>query len=469
MAELRDQAQCQGYRLVDADAPLPPWVDKKCETDGTSNEVLQGKVAILSHEVAELRDQAQCQGYRLVDADAPLPPWVDKKCETDGTSNEVLGAVDRLTKIERDVAELTKVMEQYVKDQNASVADASQERTELDCEEMLNKTQSGTPLTEEIRESAVISVSVMDRSSSRKSLVKVMSSMTTITTVFYFDESVWSAAAWVGHLSFVESATVSVVLIVNVCVQLYFTILVVLNLGDYSDISLADNDLKGFLAWRVTSAHHVKNYDEITNTSLATRVCDHWPGIIASYDQMQHVKAFDSYTGDGSQFDLALGGPGLALLCVMCWICLVAKDVLDNLDFRHRITLQFWRGQRGAQVRRLVPMHVRLVQPLVSGVPSRVCRPSSANHRVHALRCGRQVPPLYREPCGAHPERDRLGLHFGAGRDVRRVLASTDTLSLARHRGVAHETPWEQKYPLAAPLTRCCPFCRVAVSCVRSL
>ena len=162
---------------------------------------LQDKVAILSHEVAELRDQAQCQGYRLVDAESPLPSWVDKKGETDGTLNEVLGAVDRFTRIERDVAELTKVMEQHVKDQNASVTDTSQERTELDCEEkMLDKTLSGTPLTEEIRESAVIRVNAVDCPPSRKSIIKAMSSMTTITTVFYFDGFVWSAVAGYGRL-----------------------------------------------------------------------------------------------------------------------------------------------------------------------------------------------------------------------------------------------------------------------------
>ena len=318
------------------------------------------------HELDALRNQEQEQ-ERVVDIDS-LPTMANEKQKTAGAWNTSLDAEDRLVKVERDLAELTKLMNTCAKEQDTlawntsldaedrlakverdlaeltksmntcaveqdtfvgNTSDRQDEtRTELDCKEQVLDHLASVPRPpeEDDRERA-------SDKSMRRSLQKVLTSMSTIPTLYCFSESVWVATAWVGHASFVESCAISATLMVNCFIQLYFTILVNSNLGFYDDAALSDHDLDGFLAWRITSAHHVKNYDEITDTSLATRVCDHWPGITASYDQSQHVTAFGSYTGDGSNYDLALGGPGLALLCVMCWLCLVAADVLDNLDF----------------------------------------------------------------------------------------------------------------------------------------
>ena len=178
-----------------------------------------------------------------------------------------------------------------------------------------------------------VSLASADRRSSRQSVQRTFSSVTTVPTEYHFTESVWSASAWIGQAPVVESCILSTVLLVNILVQLYFSVLVIGNMGSYSDVSLADDDLEGFLAWRTGTAHHMAHYDETTNTSLATRVCDSYPGTITAFDQMQQITTFGLYTGDGSTYDLALAGPGLAMLSVMCWISWVATDVLDNLDF----------------------------------------------------------------------------------------------------------------------------------------
>ena len=312
---LRNQEQEQ-ERVVDMDS-LPTVANEKQKTAGAWNTSLdaEDRLAKVERDLAELTKLMNTYAK-----EQDMLAW-----------NASLDAEDRLAKVERDLAELTKLLKAYAKEQDTLVGNMSdtqdETRTEWDCkEQVLDHLASVTRPPEDDRERA-------SDKSMRRSLQKVLTSMSTIPTLYCFSESVWVATAWVGHASFVESCAISATLMVNCFIQLYFTILVNSNLGFYDDAALSDHDLDGFLAWRITSAHHVKNYDEITDTSLATRVCDHWPGITASYDQSQHVTAFGSYTGDGSNYDLALGGPGLALLCVMCWLCLVAADVLDNLDF----------------------------------------------------------------------------------------------------------------------------------------
>ena len=247
-------------------------------------------------------------------------------------------ADDRVARSERDLAVVTQFLEEKLHFQ-ASVDHRQHEENEREEEEedpSVEIEESGGP---ETRQSRAVSSSsgTQKRKSGRTSIGTVFqhfaTSLATTPSAYIFTESVWSAAAWVGLTSSCDSFFLSFVCVLNVLIQAYFTLLISLNLGRLSDMALSDSDLEGFMFWRFTSAHHVRNYDEITGTSLATRVCGTWPAITASYDQLQQVQAFSSYVGDASLFDILLGGPGLAMLCVMCWVSWVSVDVLDNLDF----------------------------------------------------------------------------------------------------------------------------------------
>ena len=67
-----------------------------------------------------------------------------------------------------------------------------------------------------------------------------------------FSDSVWCASAFVGVVSFWESLILVAAMALNTLIQVYFSALITMNLGSLSDIGLADEDLEGFLSWRVS-------------------------------------------------------------------------------------------------------------------------------------------------------------------------------------------------------------------------
>lgn len=276
----------------------------------TGSDILQLKeeVSALSHEVAALRDYVEGKRGEAV---CVVP------------QNQGLDPEERFLKLENDVAKLTEILGHFAQIQKTPANDGTDERSYVNPkEQMFHETQfvmgssveKQGPLaeveTEEWADMDVkkemfleaaptvspaedhhqergVSLASADRRSSRQSVQRMFSSVTTVPTEYHFTESVWSASAWIGQAPVVESCILSTVLLVNVLVQLYFSVVVIENMGSYSDVSLADDDLEGFLAWRTGTAHHMAHYDETTNTSLATRVCDSYPGTITAFDQMQ--------------------------------------------------------------------------------------------------------------------------------------------------------------------------------------
>ena len=240
---------------------------------------------------------------------------------------------DRITSVERDLAALKQVVEEtshapfssgHNKDEKGHLPFSSGQHEEEKADETNRQAQQQQQEQEDERQQ----VEHEPNDDQARGKLEVRAS-----SVYEFSESVWSASAFVGVVSCWESLTLMVAMALNTLIQVYFSALIVMNLGDLSDIGLADEDLEGFLSWRVSLAHHVMNFDEITNTSLATRVCHGWQANIASYTQLEHVSSFSSYLGDSDFVDLVFGGPGLALLCIWCWLSLVMLDFLDNWDF----------------------------------------------------------------------------------------------------------------------------------------
>ena len=166
----------------------------------------------------------------------------------------------------------------------------------------------------------------------------------------------------------------------NTAVQLFFSILIFRNVGDIEDMNLANSDLEGFLSWRVSSAHDVKYYDALTNTSLVTRVFAGWDGLSQSYGQRQAYQAFEGYFGSNADLGVTFAGPGLAALCLLCWFWLVGADVLNTVDLSMAVRSlktssekSMFRMSDGreyklerASIRRIIPVHVFVILPRVA-------------------------------------------------------------------------------------------------------
>ena len=264
-----------------------------------------------------------------VDQQAPQFSISEKSHSTGGVCGP--DVEDRITSVERDLAALKHFVEEtcrvpfssgHSKEEKGHLSLSSGQNEQEKADEMNRQAEQ----QEEQEDERQVEHELSDDQARGKLKIRASS-------VYEFSESVWSACAFVGVVPCWESLTLMVAMALNTLIQVYFSALIMMNLGGLSDIGLADEDLEGFLSWRVSLAHHVTNYDEITNTSLATRVCHGWQANIASYTQLEYVSSFSSYQGDGDFVDLVFGGPGLALLCIWCWLSLVMLDFLDNWDF----------------------------------------------------------------------------------------------------------------------------------------
>ena len=190
-------------------------------------------------------------------------------------------------------------------------------------------------------------------------------------------ESVWDAAVWIGSVSRLDSLFVGMLLFMNAAVQLFFTILIFRNVGEIEDMNLANTDLEGFFSWRVSAAHDVKYYDDMTDTSLATRVCAGWDGLSRSFGQSQAYQSFEGYLGTNTDLGVAFAGPGLAALCLLCWFLLVGAEVLNTFDLSMALlslstssTKSMFRISDGGEyacesvsIRRIILLHVFVILP----------------------------------------------------------------------------------------------------------
>ena len=178
------------------------------------------------------------------------------------------------------------------------------------CEAGVTGNESNQPSSPEIEQPAMTQKSV---------------SFYNASPTYTLQESVWDAAVWIGSVSPLDSLFVGMLLFMNAAVQLFFSILIYRNVGDIEDMNLANTDLEGFLSRRVSSAHDVKYYDDMTNTSLAARVCAGWDGLSRSYGQRQAYQSFEGYLGSNADLGVTFAGPGLAALCLLCWSCSLVR------------------------------------------------------------------------------------------------------------------------------------------------
>ena len=157
---------------------------------------------------------------------------------------------------------------------------------------------------------------------------------------YHFSQSVWVASFWIGIAPTAESVNIVVLLVVNGILQMYFCVLIAMNMGHQDNMGIEDDDLIELISWRTTSAHDFSNYDATTNTSLAARVCGSWGAVVMSAVQVDAEEAFGAYMGSG----ILWGGVGLCMVCLVCWFFLVAVDVMDNLHCSVAMLAHWKRG-----------------------------------------------------------------------------------------------------------------------------
>ena len=114
----------------------------------------------------------------------------------------------------------------------------------------------------------------------------------------------------------------------------YLCVLVFRNLGQVSGVYLGGEDFRAHLTWRVTAGHIFQYYDELINTSLATRVCSWWPSSLISSDHVQIVQAFEKYLEgeETNTMTVIMGGSGLCVLALVCWSAHVMVGICSNVD-----------------------------------------------------------------------------------------------------------------------------------------
>jgi len=152
--------------------------------------------------------------------------------------------------------------------------------------------------------------------------------------VYCFNESVWDSTLFVG---LVEGglASVDMVLIamLNFGIQAYFCgLLFNLGLVD-SPGAVFKEEMQDFVQWRMGVAHQAENYDPLTNTSLAQRVCQEYGGTIASRSQQNDFERYHEYLDLKTNKSSYFQGPGLLMLALALWMALILKEIISVVGF----------------------------------------------------------------------------------------------------------------------------------------
>jgi len=152
--------------------------------------------------------------------------------------------------------------------------------------------------------------------------------------VYIFNESVWDASLFLGVVDGIFEAGDMILLgLLNLAIQGYFCALL-WELDLVNTNNEFQNFVNDFIQWRIGVAHQAENYDPLTDTSLAQRVCQEYGGTIES---RRHQNDYESYKlyfdARDSLRSPELQGPGLLMLSLTLWIALICKEVISIIGF----------------------------------------------------------------------------------------------------------------------------------------
>ena len=136
------------------------------------------------------------------------------------------------------------------------------------------------------------------------------------------ESSIWDCPLVIGTHAVrpVASVYVTLLLLVNVCVQLVFCAIV----KEMAEPTITKNAVGGYRSWRRNVAHDISGYDSISGTSLAQRVCSKDTGIETSASQMVMYTVLDQYLGPVGNLTL---GTLMCCLALFVWVLTVSKEL----------------------------------------------------------------------------------------------------------------------------------------------
>ncbi|KAJ1484805.1 hypothetical protein T484DRAFT_1795824 [Baffinella frigidus] len=115
---------------------------------------------------------------------------------------------------------------------------------------------------------------------------------------YELQESMWDAVVYIGAdknqggMGYAGSAYTVLLLVLNVAVQALFVVIV---WGIVSEPQFDANSVEGFRSWRRNIAHSVNEMEELTQKSLASRVCTSDAGLETSQGQAAAYANIQSY------------------------------------------------------------------------------------------------------------------------------------------------------------------------------
>ena len=138
------------------------------------------------------------------------------------------------------------------------------------------------------------------------------------------EASVWDAALLMGtpQMDDLGSAFVALLLVVNVVAQGMFCYIVA---GALSDANVTEDTVAELRTWRRNVAHHVDHYDELSQRTLAERVCAEDAGLEMSGSQAVSYGELRSYLGPGDGANNT--GQAMCTLALFAWILVVLLEL----------------------------------------------------------------------------------------------------------------------------------------------
>jgi hypothetical protein len=136
--------------------------------------------------------------------------------------------------------------------------------------------------------------------------------------------SMWDVSLLLGMLpnDTAGSTYCAFLLLINSAIQIIFTYILLFNL---TEEEFSEDTILGFRSWRRNVAHSSYFMDDLTEISLAARVCSLHSGLESSATQAQSHADFQNY----------LDGNGVLMcgLTVFLWILTVMKEIIATVSF----------------------------------------------------------------------------------------------------------------------------------------
>jgi hypothetical protein len=141
------------------------------------------------------------------------------------------------------------------------------------------------------------------------------------------EQSVWDAAAFIGHDSVGTgvSAVLALLWALNIAMQVAFCVLVFLYM---QDADITTDTLDELLNWRVTVAHNINYADTVMHRSMIADMCEEnaQAQLHMSATQASWHETIESFTQGGA-------GMVLMYLAQTLWICTVLRELASACSF----------------------------------------------------------------------------------------------------------------------------------------